>query len=93
VCQTYTNATKETCLSKIATNLGLFQELVLVSLCVVLDETGVSGECIDAVMKLCGADEKKQEKELDKKTLQRNRRDAPWVNRCIGKLSGRGWGL
>ncbi|CZR66039.1 uncharacterized protein PAC_15940 [Phialocephala subalpina] len=92
--KTYANATKDTqCLAKIATNLALFQELILVSLCVVLVEIGVSEDHVDPVMKLCWASEKKQEKEPDRKTLRRNRRGARWVNRCIGKLSESGWGL
>lgn len=92
--ETYANATREIqSLAKFATNVALFQELVLVSLCVVLVEKGVGEDQVDPVMKLCWANDKKQEKEPSEKCLERNRRGALWANRCIGKLSEGRWGL
>jgi hypothetical protein len=50
--KTYANATRDSqCLARFATNLALLQELVLVSLCVVLVAIGVDEDHVDSVMK------------------------------------------
>lgn len=64
--------------------LGLFQELVLVSLCVVMAHNGVPTDSVDSVMKVCIS-------ESSWGTLKKLRLGSLWANRAISTLFKKGW--
>jgi hypothetical protein len=69
-----------------ATKGVLFQELIFVSFCAVLESCGIPVDSIDQAMKSCFFAK-------TEKSLERIRRGALWVNRCIVKLCQNKWGL
>lgn len=83
----YGHATREAQkLAQFATTIGVFQELIFVSLCVVLEGSGTPKDSIDSLMRLCF-------KANERKSLERIRCGARWVNRCIINLSRGDWGV
>ncbi len=83
----YGHATKKTQEhAQFALTVGVFQQLIFVSLCVVLEASGTPTDSIDSSMILSFAAERE-------KSLARIRRGVWWANRCIASLSKGDWGL
>lgn len=68
--------------TQLTRNLGFFQQLIVASLCAVLEGNKVPTEDVDAIMSLC----------VSEKSLYRYRLGAVWVNRQISSLFFQGWG-
>lgn len=67
-------------------NLAKYQQLIFVSLCVVMLETGVPRDVVDWMMRLFISDKAPS-------TLRRLRAGCTWVNRCVSRLLDRNWGF
>lgn len=70
--------------AKLATNMAAFQQLVFVSLCVILENRGIDISIVDDIMRTCISDS-------SSKNLKRLRSGALWVNKVITELQWRGW--
>ncbi|KAL2048952.1 hypothetical protein ABVK25_010805 [Lepraria finkii] len=70
--------------AKLATNMAAFQQLVFVSLCVILEDRGIDTSIVDGIMRTCISDS-------SSKNLRRLRSGALWVNKAITELQWRGW--
>ncbi|MCJ1473141.1 hypothetical protein MMC13_001792 [Lambiella insularis] len=66
--------------------LSSFQELVFVSLCVVLECHGIPVDHLDEIMRICISDS-------EPPNLRRLRRGALWANRVIFNIGNAGWGI
>lgn len=66
--------------------LSSFQELVFVSLCVVLECHGIPVDHLDEIMRICISDS-------EPRNLKRLRCGAIWANRVIFDLGNAGWGI
>lgn len=68
-----------------AAHIAAFQELVFVSLCVILLDHGVETAMVDEIMRICVSDS-------SERNLRRLRLGALWVNKVIHELQWAGWG-
>jgi hypothetical protein len=71
--------------AQFTTTVSVFQELIFVSFCVVLEASGMPNDLVGSLMRWCFAAN-------EQKSLERIRRGARWANRCIAKLCESGWG-
>jgi hypothetical protein len=71
--------------AQFTTTVSVFQELIFVSFCVVLEASGMPNDSVDSLMRWCFAAN-------EQKSLERIRRGARWANRCIARLCEGGWG-
>lgn len=83
----YGSLTKERKLQgNLLLHIAKYQQLIFVSICVIMLETGIPINVVDWMMRRYVSDSKQD-------SLRRLRSGSLWVNRCISKLLNQNWGF